>query len=92
MGKPDSQKYEKGLLRKMTPANIREPQETDYAEVAFLESARFYRLFKKNPIYHQVVKLLREAIAKKGVVQVRCASDESNVIVEVQDHDVSGLE
>jgi hypothetical protein len=90
MGEPDSQKSEKGPFRSMTPAHIREPKEADYVEVVFLESARFYRLFKKSPIYHQVMKLLRDAIAKKLVVQVRCASDESNAIVEVQDRDSPG--
>jgi hypothetical protein len=87
MAKPESQRHERSVFRAMTPAHIREPQEADYVEVVFLESARFYRLFKKNPIYHEIVKLLRVAIAEKRALQVRCASLESDAIVEVQDRD-----
>lgn len=36
----------------------------------FLESARIYKLFLKNPKYEEMLKLLREAIAKKRVVRV----------------------
>jgi hypothetical protein len=84
MGKPKSQRHET-VFRGMTPVHIREPREADYLEVAFLESARFYRLSKRNPIYHQIVKLLRDAIGKKRALQVRCASAESDMIVEVRD-------
>ena len=83
MGKPESQKHE-NVFRTMTPAHIREPPNVDYVEVAFLESARFYRLFKRNPMYHQIVKMLRDAISKKRAVQVRCTSFESDVLAEVQ--------
>lgn len=69
----------------MTPAHIREPQESDYLNVAFLESARFYRVFKRNPMYHQIVKLLRDAITRKRAVQVRCTSLESDTVEEVQE-------
>ena len=84
MGKPKSQRHET-LFRAMTPVHIRESREADYLEVAFLESARFYRLSKRNPIYHQIVKLLRDAIAKKRALQVHCTSPESNAIAEVRD-------
>ena len=84
MGKLKLQRHET-VFRAMTPAHIREPREADYVEVAFLESARFYRLFKGNPIYHEIVKVLRDAIAKKRAVRVRCTSFESDTLVEVQD-------
>jgi hypothetical protein len=84
MGKPESQKHEKRVFLAMTPAHIRESERADYVEVVFLESARFYRLFKKNPAYHEIVKLLRHAIAKKRALQVRCMSPESNAIAEVR--------
>jgi hypothetical protein len=84
MGKPKSQRHE-NVFRTMTPAHIREPRETEYIEVAFLESARFYRLFKRNPMYHQIVKVLRDAITKKRAVRVRCMSFESDELAEVQD-------
>jgi len=84
MGKPKSQRHE-NAFRTMTPAHIREPRETDYVEFAFLESARFYRLFNRNPMCHQIVEVLRDAIAKKRAAQVRCTSFESDTLVEVQD-------
>lgn len=90
MGKAESQRYEKRVFRAMTPAHIREPPEADYVEIVFLQSARFYRLFKKNPIYHQIVKVLRDAIAKKQAVQVLCTSPESDTIVDIQDPDSPG--
>jgi hypothetical protein len=43
-----------------------------------------YRLSKRNPIYHQIVKLLWDAIAKKRALQIRCTSPEGNAIVEVR--------
>jgi hypothetical protein len=90
MGRPDSQSHEKRVFRTMTPAHIREPQGADHVEVVFLESARFYRLLKRNPIYEHIVALLRDAIAKKRALPVRCASLESDTIVEVQDRDSPG--
>jgi len=84
MGKPESQRNE-NVFRTMTPAHIREPPEADYIEVAFLESARFYRLFKRNPMYQQIVKMLRDAVSEERAVQVRCTSSESDVLAEVQD-------
>lgn len=84
MGKPESQKHPH-VFRTMTPAHIREPPEADYVEVVFLESARFYRLFKRNPIYQQILKMLRDAVSQKRAVQVRCTSFESNVLAEVED-------
>ena len=71
----------------MTPANIREPREADYVEMVFLESARFYRLLKSNPMYEHIVTLLRDAIAKKRALLVRCTTPEDNTIVEIQDQD-----
>jgi hypothetical protein len=84
MGKRKSLRHE-NAFRTMTPAHIREPRDTGYVEVAFLESARFYRLFKRNPMYHQIVKVLRDAITEKRAVQVRCTSFEGDSLAEVQD-------
>jgi len=84
MGKPKSQRHE-NAFRTMTPAHIREARDTDYVEVAFLESARIYRLFKRNPMHHQIVKVLRDAITKKRAVQVRCTAFESDALAEVRD-------
>ena len=87
MGTADSASHEKRILRAMTPAHIREPREADYVEVLFLESARFYKLFKRNPSYEHIVTVLRDAVAKKCALLVRCTTPEDNTIVEIQDHD-----
>lgn len=92
MGRPDSPKHDKRVFRAMTPAYIREPREADYVEVVFLESARFYRLLKSNRMYEHIVTLLRDAIAKKRALVVRCTSPESDTIVEVQDRDSPGAD
>jgi hypothetical protein len=92
MGRPDSPKHDKRVFRAMTPAHIREPREADYVEVVFLESARFYRLLKSNPMYEHIVTLLRDAIGKKRALLVRCTSPESDTIVEVQDRDSPGAD
>ena len=84
MGKPKSLRHA-NAFRTMTPVHIREPRNTDYVEIAFVQSARFYRLFKSNPMYHQIAKVLRDAITKKRAVQIRCTSFESDVLAEVQD-------
>ncbi len=64
--------------RELTVAHIREPTGADYAEVMFLESARFYRLPRKNPAYDQTLRLLRDALAKGRILKVGVASLESN--------------
>jgi hypothetical protein len=87
MGRPDSPKHDKRVFRAMTPANIRQPREADYVEVVFLESARFYRLLKSNPMHEHIVTMLRDAIAKKRALLIRCTSPESDTIAEVQDRD-----
>jgi hypothetical protein len=84
MGQSDSQKQEERGFRAMTPAHVREPPATDYVEVVFLESARFYKLFKKNPAFNQIVNLLRDAMNENHTVQIRCTSPHGDVIEEVE--------
>jgi hypothetical protein len=36
-------------------------------------------------MYHQIVKVLRDAITEKRAVQVRCTSFEGDSLAEVQD-------
>jgi hypothetical protein len=74
------------LFREMTVANIREPELANHLEVVFLESARFYKLRKDNPTYQKILSLLHDAMAKGGVLKVRFASPDSDVIEEVQSH------
>jgi hypothetical protein len=79
----DLQKQEKSEFRAMTPAHIREAPAADDVQVIFLESARFYKLFKKNPAFDRIVDLLRDAIAKHDPLQIRLTSPQSDVIEEV---------
>jgi len=68
----------------MSVAHIREPKGAEYVEVVFLESARFYKLPKKNPKYDEILKLLRDAMAKGRVLKVQFASLDSDVIEGAQ--------
>lgn len=76
----------KPFYREMRVAQIREQKGAEYIEVAFLESARFYRLTTKNPRYDEILRRLRDAMAKGHVLKVRCASQDSDLIEEVQPH------
>ena len=58
----------------MTVAHVREPKGADYAEVMFLESARIFKLQKKNPKYKETLQRLR------GTVTVRFESPTSDII------------
>jgi hypothetical protein len=86
MSKSKTDKQGRRQYREMTVAHIRELKGADHVEVVFLESARFYRLLKKNPTYDGVLTLLLDAMAKGRVLKVRCASPESDIIKEVQEH------
>ena len=66
----NSHKKKTAAFRDMTAAHVREMPDVEFAEVMFLESARIYRLSKNNPKYEEILKRLREAIAKEGVVRV----------------------
>ena len=72
--------------RTMTPAHIREPDGADHVEVMFLESARIFRLRRKTRRFEDAMQLLRDAIARHRVVQVRCTTPEGDVIEEVAAH------
>lgn len=68
----------------MTVALIREPEGEEAVEVAFSESARFYRLLRVNPNFETIRATLREAKQKKRPVRVMMESPQSNVIVDVE--------
>lgn len=68
----------------MTPARILESEASDEVEVAFLESARFYRLSKKHPAFNELLAALQEAIKKGRAVEVRLVSITSNKIEDVK--------
>jgi hypothetical protein len=84
MSASDPDRREKPLHREMTVAHIREQKGAEYLEVVFLESARFYKLSRKNPAYGEILRHLRNALAKGGVLKVRCASPDGDIIEEVQ--------
>jgi hypothetical protein len=72
-----------GHHRKMTVANIREQSRPDCVEVVFLESARFYRLLRKNPAFDDLVRQLRDALRSGHMVNVGVSSPESDVIEDL---------
>ena len=70
--------------RAMTVANIRGRKDSDYVEVIFLESARFYRLSTANSGFERIMEHLRDALAERRVLHVRLASPDSDVIEEIE--------
>ena len=69
--------------RVMTVALIRDPKETEEVEVAFSESARFYKLPRVNPEFERILTALREAKEKMRPVRVMMETPQSNVIADV---------
>ena len=69
--------------RNMTVAHIREPSRADSIEVMFLESARFYRLFKSNAHFGDMLNRLREAMKTGRALAVSLASPDSDTIEDV---------
>jgi hypothetical protein len=67
-------------LRAMTVADIRETAADDYVEVMFLESARFYKLFRENPAFGDTITCLRASLAEGRAVNVWTESLDSNVL------------
>ena len=85
LNKSDQAKQGKRYYRAMTVAQIREQKGADHVEVVFLESARIYRLPRKNPAYDEALTLLRDALANHRVLQVGLASLDSDIIEEIQE-------
>jgi len=71
------------VWREMTPARVRERRGSDHADVAFLESARLYKLFRSHPRFADVVAQLRKAVSTQKAVRIRLAAVDSDVIDEV---------
>ena len=69
------------VYREMSVAIIRE---ADPVQVAFLESARFYKLSREHPGFERLLERLREARASRRVLKVRLASLDSDVIEDVE--------
>lgn len=71
--------------RKMTAALVREGPEADFVEVAFFQSARFYRLPKSSPDFEVSFRRLRTSQAEGRPVEVTLAASGSGEIVEVRE-------
>ena len=84
MSEGEAGRHGKRLWRKMTVAQIRERNDAQDSEVAFLESARFYRLSRKNSRFDEILKNLRHAMAKKRALEVQFASPDSDLIENVR--------
>lgn len=78
----DKEKTE--AFQEMTPAHIRETPGSEFAEVMFLESARIYKLPKKNSKYEEILKRLREAIAKQRVVRALLDQPHGGIIEDIE--------
>ena len=68
----------------MTVANIRREEESDFVVVLFLESARFYRLLKKNRDYRIILQKIENALSDTEPITVGFESIESDIIEEVK--------
>lgn len=73
-----------GEFRVMTVALIREPAQLDAVEVAFSESARFYRLLRAHPKFVGILTALRAAKEKRRPVRVRMEAPQSDTIRDVE--------
>jgi len=72
------------VYREMTVVLVREPEAAGEVEVAFSESARFYRLSRQNPKFESILRQLREARNEKRVIRVLLDFPEGEVIEDVQ--------
>ena len=70
--------------REMTVALLRERKDLRAVEVAFSESARFYRLSKVNSQFARIWKELRKAKETKRSVRVLMESRNGSVIEDVK--------
>lgn len=71
----------------MTLAQIRESEDVDHIEVVFLESARFYRLFRNNVDFDRLLGHLREAMTMRHPLRVGTTSIDSDTIEDIQEGD-----
>jgi len=74
-------------VRELTVAAVREPPGVDFVEVAFLESARFYRLPRQHPRFAEALALLRAAQAEGRRLRVAFTAPHGDVIDGVAETD-----
>lgn len=68
----------------MMPARVREREGADHVDVAFLESARLYKLFRSHQRFAEAVARLQDAVSTRKGVRILLASLDSDVIEEIQ--------
>jgi hypothetical protein len=74
-------------VRELTVAAVREPPGADFVEVAFLESARFYRLPRQNPEFAEALASLRAAQAAGRRLRVAFTTPHGDTIAAVAEED-----
>jgi hypothetical protein len=72
------------IKHKYTVARVLDKSKEGYAEVIFLESARFYKLQHSNLHYAAYFALLKEAIKNKSVLEVRFTKPNGDIIESVK--------
>jgi hypothetical protein len=72
-----------GAAQHLTVARIRD--RPDHAQVAFLESARFYRLPKGHPNFAALLELLTDAAEQGRALRVSLSTPEGDVIEDVRE-------
>lgn len=65
-------------------ASVIESNQSNYMEVTFLESARFYRILKNNKQYNNIIALLKEAEKNKTTLRVSFTEPNGDVIEKVE--------
>jgi hypothetical protein len=71
--------------RFMTVAQLREPDQTGTVRVVFLESARFYRLERQNPLFEQTLERLHDALEQPRLLEVQLPAVDSDIILGVKE-------
>jgi hypothetical protein len=69
--------------RTLTVARLRENSRSDRVEVMFLESARFYQLFRTHVDFENCLARLRSAAKSQHTVTIGLASLDSDIIEDV---------
>ena len=70
--------------RTLTVAKVRSREDADYVEVLFLESARIYKLPRKQPRFDELLHRLQVAEREGQLVNLALASPRSDVIEDVR--------
>jgi hypothetical protein len=84
MSNADEHQPKQRHYAQLSVAHIREFPGRDFVEVAFLQSARFYRLLGNHPDYQALLARLREAMTSGHPLKVGTAAQDSNIIESVQ--------